>query len=216
MNSAVTCWVWISMSVSSCLQKQVHKRSVVPKKLLNYKGWMWKDAALETGNWLSKLVMDKIKIKRSPTFNFWHKAKALLEVRADAVEAPAELGVAAVLVGAAGVVTHIQLIAAFGHGRDAHVHLEHNKGDECVCLQESTPDVHYFVKCRLLWTFRDCMKIIKEEGEGRKGEFSGLIQLTCSYTAHFKLVQLRNVSFPAALKIWMKCHTPSGTGRPKK
>lgn len=39
------------------------------------------------------------------------------------MEAPAELGVAAVLVGAAGVVTHVQLIAALGHGGDAHVHL---------------------------------------------------------------------------------------------
>lgn len=37
------------------------------------------------------------------------------------MEAPAELGVAAVLVGAAGVVTHVQLVAALGHGRDAHV-----------------------------------------------------------------------------------------------
>lgn len=39
------------------------------------------------------------------------------------MEAPAELGIAAVLVGAAGVVTHVQLVAALGHGRDPHVHL---------------------------------------------------------------------------------------------
>lgn len=45
------------------------------------------------------------------------------------MEAPAELGVAAVLVGATGVVAHVQLIATLGHGRDAHVHLAHNKGD---------------------------------------------------------------------------------------
>lgn len=53
-----------------------------------------------------------------PTFHFRHEAEALLEVWADAVEAPAELGVAAVLVGAAGVVTRVQLVAAFGHGGD--------------------------------------------------------------------------------------------------
>ena len=40
------------------------------------------------------------------------------------MEAEAELGVAAVLVGAAGVVTHVQLITALGHGRDAQIHLE--------------------------------------------------------------------------------------------
>lgn len=34
------------------------------------------------------------------------------------MEAPAELGVAAVLVGAAGVVTAVQLVAALGHGWD--------------------------------------------------------------------------------------------------
>lgn len=43
------------------------------------------------------------------------------------METPAELGVAAVLVGAAGVVTNIQLVATLGHGRDAHVNLAHNK-----------------------------------------------------------------------------------------
>lgn len=59
-----------------------------------------------------------------PTFHFGHEAEALLEVRADAVEAPAELGVAAVLVGAAGVVTRVQLIAALGHRGD----LRDNKG----------------------------------------------------------------------------------------
>lgn len=59
----------------------------------------------------------------SLTFNFGYKAKTLLEIRADAMEAPAKLGVTAILVGATGVVTHIQLITALGHGRDAHVHL---------------------------------------------------------------------------------------------
>lgn len=39
------------------------------------------------------------------------------------MEAPAELGIAAVLVGAARVVTHVQLVAALGHGGDPHVHL---------------------------------------------------------------------------------------------
>lgn len=41
------------------------------------------------------------------------------------METPAELGIAAVLVGAAGVVTHVQLVAALGHGRD----LRDNKGE---------------------------------------------------------------------------------------
>lgn len=44
------------------------------------------------------------------------------------MEAPAEFGVAAVLVGAAGVVAYVQLVAALSHGRDAHVHLVGNKG----------------------------------------------------------------------------------------
>lgn len=43
------------------------------------------------------------------------------------MEAPAELGIAAVLVGAAGVVTHVQLVAALCHGRDSHVHLAESK-----------------------------------------------------------------------------------------
>lgn len=37
------------------------------------------------------------------------------------MEAPAELGVAAVFVGPAGVVTNIQLVTALGHGRDAQI-----------------------------------------------------------------------------------------------
>lgn len=40
------------------------------------------------------------------------------------METPAELGVAAVLVGAAGVVTHVQLIAALSHGRDTQINLD--------------------------------------------------------------------------------------------
>ena len=51
------------------------------------------------------------------------------------MEAPAELGVAAVLVGAAGVVTHVQLIATLGHGGDAHVHLVHSRDDTNVYIQ---------------------------------------------------------------------------------
>lgn len=43
------------------------------------------------------------------------------------MEAPAELGVTAVLVGATGVIAHIQLVTTLSHGRDAHVHLAHNK-----------------------------------------------------------------------------------------
>lgn len=43
------------------------------------------------------------------------------------MEAPAELGITAVLVGAAGVVTHVQLVAALCHGRDSHVHLADNE-----------------------------------------------------------------------------------------
>lgn len=56
--------------------------------------------------------------KLKPTFHFGHEAEALLEVRADAVQAPAKLGVAAVLIGAAGVVARVQLVAALGHGGD--------------------------------------------------------------------------------------------------
>lgn len=81
------------------------------------------------------MTVHERKVKILLTFHFGHEAEALLEVRADAVEAPAELGVAAILVGAAGVVTHIQLIAALSHGRDAHVHLTHSRKDQCVYVQ---------------------------------------------------------------------------------
>ena len=43
------------------------------------------------------------------------------------MQTPAELGVAAVLVGAAGVVALVQLVAALGHGWDA-VHLPTRPG----------------------------------------------------------------------------------------
>lgn len=88
-----------------------------------------------------------------PTFYFRHKAQALLEVRADAVEAPAEFGVTAIFVGAACVVTHIQLIATLGHGRYPHVHLEQQQrplAHSCVivlstkgltCSQSKLPSV---------------------------------------------------------------------------
>lgn len=49
------------------------------------------------------------------------EAQAAFEVGADGVQAPAELGVAAVLVGPTGVITNIQLVTALGHGRDAQV-----------------------------------------------------------------------------------------------
>ncbi len=91
---------------------------------------------LKNGDGLGYCALDEIMVNRLQTFNFRHEAKALLEVRTDAVEAPAELGVAAVLVGAAGVVTHIQLIATLGHGRDAHVHLAHSKEKEHVLVSK--------------------------------------------------------------------------------
>lgn len=40
------------------------------------------------------------------------------------MEAPAEFGVAAVLVGAAGGVAQVQLVAALGYSRNPHVYLE--------------------------------------------------------------------------------------------
>lgn len=60
---------------------------------------------------------------KAPTFHLGHKAQTALEVRADGVEAPAELGVTAILVGTAGVVADVQLVAALGHCWDAQVHL---------------------------------------------------------------------------------------------
>lgn len=42
------------------------------------------------------------------------------------MEAPAELGVAAVLVGTARVIAHVQLVTTLGHGWDAHVELWYN------------------------------------------------------------------------------------------
>lgn len=56
-----------------------------------------------------------------PTLHLGDEAQAALEVGADGVEAPAELGVAAVLVGPTGVITNVQLVTALGHGRDAQV-----------------------------------------------------------------------------------------------
>lgn len=56
-----------------------------------------------------------------PTFHLGDEPQAALEVGADGVEAPAELGIAAVLVGPAGVVTNVQLVAALGHGGDAQI-----------------------------------------------------------------------------------------------
>lgn len=67
-------------------------------------------------------------LKDELAFDFWDEAEAFLEVWADAVEAPAELGVAAVFVGAAGVVTRVQLVAAFGHGGNANVNLTPKRG----------------------------------------------------------------------------------------
>lgn len=58
---------------------------------------------------------------RKPTFHLGDEPEAALEVGADGVEAPAELGIAAVFVGPAGVVTNVQLITALGHGRDAQI-----------------------------------------------------------------------------------------------
>lgn len=55
------------------------------------------------------------------SFHLGDEPQAALEVGADGVEAPAELGIAAVLVGPAGVVTNVQLVAALGHGRDAQI-----------------------------------------------------------------------------------------------
>lgn len=52
-----------------------------------------------------------------------HKAQTLLEFRADAVQAPAKVGVTAGLARATGVVAHIELITALGHGRDPQVKL---------------------------------------------------------------------------------------------
>jgi len=37
------------------------------------------------------------------------------------MQAPAELGIAAVFVGPAGVITNVQLVAALGHGRNAQI-----------------------------------------------------------------------------------------------
>lgn len=37
------------------------------------------------------------------------------------MEAPAELGIAAVFVGSTGVITNVQLVAALGHGRDTQI-----------------------------------------------------------------------------------------------
>lgn len=56
-----------------------------------------------------------------PTFHLGDEPEAALEVRADGVEAPAELGITTVFVSPAGVVTNVQLVTALGHSRDAQI-----------------------------------------------------------------------------------------------
>lgn len=70
---------------------------------------------------LAPLVPPRGRKLGKPTFHLGDEPQAALEVGADGVEAPAELGIAAVLVGPAGVVTNVQLVAALGHGRDAQI-----------------------------------------------------------------------------------------------
>lgn len=60
-------------------------------------------------------------VRQDPTLHLGDEAQAAFEVGADGVQAPAELGVAAVLVGPTGVIANIQLVTALGHGRDAQV-----------------------------------------------------------------------------------------------
>lgn len=62
------------------------------------------------------------------TFDLGHEAQASFEVGADSMKAPPELGVAAVLIGAADVVAQVQLVAALCHGWDSYIELG-NQGD---------------------------------------------------------------------------------------
>lgn len=70
---------------------------------------------------LPPLVLYLGDVAGEPTFHLGDKAKAALEIRADGMEAPAELGIAAVFVGPTGVITNVQLVAALRHGRDTQV-----------------------------------------------------------------------------------------------
>lgn len=69
------------------------------------------------------------------------KPQAPLEVCADAVEAPAELGVAAGLAGATCVIAQVQLVAAAGHGWDAQVKLAQTHAETIRCKH---PNIHMY------------------------------------------------------------------------
>lgn len=55
------------------------------------------------------------------------EAQALIDVGADAMQARAELCVTLLLVGPAGLVAHIELVAAVGHGGDPHIQLSEQR-----------------------------------------------------------------------------------------
>lgn len=60
---------------------------------------------------------------RKLTFYLGNKTKATFKVRADGLHAPTKLGIAAIFIRPTGIITYIQLVAAFSHGWDAHIKL---------------------------------------------------------------------------------------------
>lgn len=71
----------------------------------------------------NKMPCSQVDVFKEPTFHVGDKAQTPLEVRADGVQAPPEFCITAVLVGTAGVITGIQLVAALGHCWNPQVHL---------------------------------------------------------------------------------------------
>lgn len=65
------------------------------------------------------------------TLNLGDEAQTLLEIGAEGVQTDPKLGVAVVLVHPTGVITGIQLIAAFGHSRDPNIKLPNQKRRRC-------------------------------------------------------------------------------------
>lgn len=80
----------------------------------------------------NKTLCSQVDSLKICTFHVGDKAQTPLKVRADRVEAPSEFCITAILVGTAGVVADIQLVAALGHCWNAQVHLRKEKEENAT------------------------------------------------------------------------------------
>ena len=73
-------------------------------------------------------LRSRVNALKIPTFHIGDKAQTPFKVGADRMEAPPELRVTAILVGATSIIADVQLVAALGHCWDAQVHLQKREG----------------------------------------------------------------------------------------